>query len=375
MKASIVINNYNYAHFLNQAIESALAQTHGNTEVIVIDDGSTDHSAEIIGSYGDRIVAVFKSNGGQSSCYYRGYEVASGDVVLFLDADDYLHPHCISEVVNHWKEGCVKAHFYLDVVEEDGRRIDAVVPSGRLSRGTAPLKMMHLFGAYCSPPGSGNVYSRDFLRQILPRQLDDEFRRFEAVHFGGDSVPILAAPYFGGIEAIPQILGVYRRHANAAGGVTSVFQAEASMRILEREYQKDLIRDRAWRLVARETQTPKFSEPSRLKRHMCYLRLAGRGLDAADSRLTLAAKGVISSICWDGYSWKQKLVASGWFLGMAIVPFKIAEILIPAALGISNRAPRLKKFLQARRTVNSRRKQRASIRDGRPSQAHTYHDV
>ena len=370
MKASIVINNYNYAHFLNQAIESALGQTHRNTEVIVIDDGSTDHSAEIIRSYGSRVIAVFKSNGGQSSCYDRGYEVASGDLVLFLDADDYLHPHCISEVINHWKEGCVKAHFYLEVVDEDGGRIDAVVPSGRLSHGNNPLKMMHLFGAYCSPPGSGNVYSRDFLSQILPRQRSEEFRRFEAIHFGGDSVPILAAPSFGRIEAIPQILGVYRRHANAAGGVTSVFQAEVGIRILEREYQKDLIRDRAWRSVVRETQTPKFSEPSRLKRHMCYLRLAGRRLDAADSRLALAAKGVISSIWWDGYSWMQKLAAAGWFVGMAILPSKITKILIPAALGISNRAPRFKRFLQARRTVNLRPQQRASIRDGGPSKAH-----
>jgi glycosyltransferase involved in cell wall biosynthesis len=375
MKASIVINNYNYARFLSQAIESALAQTHRNTEVIVIDDGSTDRSAEIIRSYGDRIVAVFKSNGGQSSCYYRGYEVASGDLVLFLDADDYLYPHCISEVVNHWKEGCVKAHFYLEVVDQDGRRIDGVVPSGRLSHGNNPLKMMHLFGAYCSPPASGNVYSRDFLSQILPRQRSEEFRRFEAIHFGGDSVPILAAPYFGRIEAIPQLLGVYRRHANAAEGVMSVFQAEASVRILERAYQKDLIRDRAWRLVAGETQTPKFSEPSRLKRHICYLRLVGRGLDAADSRLALAAKGVISSIWWDGYSWKQKLAAAGWFVGMAILPSKITKILIPAALGISDRAPHLKKFLQARRTVNSRPKQRASRGDDRPSEAHTYNDV
>jgi hypothetical protein len=235
--------------------------------------------------------------------------------------------------------------------------------------------MMHLFGAYCSPPGSGNVYSRDFLSEILPRQRNEEFRGFETIHFGGDSVPILAAPYFGNIDAIPQILGVYRRHANAAGGVTSVFQAETSIRILEREYQKDLIRDRAWRFVTGEKRTPKFSEPSRLKRHMCYLRLAARGLDASDSWLTLAAKGVISSICWDGYSWKQKLAAAGWFIGMAILPSKITEILIPSALGISNRSSHLRKFLQARRTVNLGRSTNIPFGMGGPSEAQTHHDV
>ena len=348
MKASIVINNYNYARFLSQAIESALAQDHRDIEVIVIDDGSTDNSAEVIRAYGNRIISVFKENGGQSSCYYRGFQVASGDLVLFLDADDYLHAQCISGVIDNWKEGCVKAHFYLDVVDENGVRLDTVVPSGRLSSGTTPLKMMRLFGAYCSPPGSGNVYGRDFLNKILPMQNDTEFHRFEAMHFGGDSVPILAAPFFGTIAAIPQILGFYRRHTNAAGGVTSTFQPETSMRILKKEYEKDMIRDRAWRFVARQAQTPKLPEPSRLKRQMCYLRLAGRGLDPGDNRLNLSAKGVLSSIWWHGYSWTQKIAVSGWFIGMAILPSKIARMLIRQALGISTRTPRLKKLLQAR---------------------------
>jgi glycosyltransferase involved in cell wall biosynthesis len=347
MKASIVIVNHNYARFLKQAIDSALAQTYQDTEVVVIDDGSTDDSAEVIRSYGNRIAAVFKENGGQSSCYSRGLEVATGDLLLYLDADDYLHSHCISEVIDNWNEGCVKAHFYMEVVDENGSKLNAIVPSGRLGRPTNPLRMMRLFGAYCSPPGSGNVYSRDFLGKILPKQNDSEFRRFEAVHFGGDSVPILAAPYFGTIATIPRILGFYRRHANAAGGVTSRFDPEVSLQILKKEHQKDLIRDSAWRFTAGQTQIQKLLEPSRLKRHMCYLRLAGRGLDPGDNRLNLFAKGVLASIWWDGYSWTQKIVIIGWFVGVAILPLKIAEMLIHPALGISDRSLRLRKFLQA----------------------------
>jgi glycosyltransferase involved in cell wall biosynthesis len=348
VKASIVIVNHNHARFLPQAIGSALAQTYADTEVIVIDDGSTDDSSEVIRSYGTLIMAVFKENAGQASCYYRGLAVSKGELVLYLDADDFLYPHCLSEVVAAWKEACVKAHFYLDVVDENGVRMDAVVPSGRLGHGAGTLKMMRLFGSYCSPPASGNVYSRDFLSKVLRMENESEFRRFDKIVFGADSVPILAAPFFGTVVAVPRVLGCYRRHANASGAVTSTFQVEAGLQKLEQEHQKDLLRDRAWRLAARQTDLPRLSEPSRLKRRLCYLRLAGRGLDPADNRVTLVANGVLASIWWDGYSWTQRLVISGWFLVMGILPLKMAEFLIRPALGISNRTLHLKRFLQAR---------------------------
>jgi glycosyltransferase involved in cell wall biosynthesis len=349
MKASIVIVNHNFARFLPQAIESALGQTYAATEVIVIDDGSTDDSAAVIRSYGNLIVPIFKNNAGQSSCYSSGLTVSSGDLVLYLDSDDYLHSHCLTEVIGNWKEECVKAHFYLEVVDESGTRMDAVVPSGRLGKGTDPLKMMRLFGTYCSPPGSGYVYSRDFLAKILPMQNDSEFRRFEAIHFGGDSVPILAAPYFGTIAAIPKTLGYYRRHTSASAGLIATFDKESSLQILQKEHEKDLIGDRAWQFAARQTLIPKLLEPSRLKRRLCYLRLAGRGLDPADNRLNLFAKGVLSSIWWDGYSWTQKIAIAGWFVGMAILPLRIAHMLIGPALGLSNRTLGLRKFLQAKK--------------------------
>ncbi len=68
-KVSIVINNYNYASYLNFALDSALSQTYHNCEVIVVDDGSTDSSRRIIESNGDRVEALYKRNGGQASAF------------------------------------------------------------------------------------------------------------------------------------------------------------------------------------------------------------------------------------------------------------------------------------------------------------------
>src|SRR6476619_6168561 len=98
-RASIIINNYNYDRFLAEAIESALAQTYAETEVIVVDDGSTDDSREIIKRYGDRCAAISQQNGGQGAAYNAGFAASHGDFVCFLDADDILHPSAMSQVV------------------------------------------------------------------------------------------------------------------------------------------------------------------------------------------------------------------------------------------------------------------------------------
>ena len=90
--ASIIINNYNYGVFLREAVDSALNQTYLNTEVIVVDDGSTDRSREIIASYGDQIIPVLKGNGGQASAFNAGFAASRGEVVFFLDSDDILLP-------------------------------------------------------------------------------------------------------------------------------------------------------------------------------------------------------------------------------------------------------------------------------------------
>jgi Glycosyl transferase family 2 len=345
MKASIVIVNYNYARFLPQAIESALRQDHRDTEVIVIDDGSTDDSANVIHSYRSLISSLSRKHIGQLGCYTVGLGVATGDVVLYLDADDFLYPDCLSKVLAKWRPGCVKAHFYLEVVNEHGNRLDAVVPSGRLGSGGGPLTMMRLFGAYCSPPASGNVYRRDFLGRVLPSEYDERFRQFDQIQFGGDSVPILTAPFFGDIVDIPKVLGCYRRHAGASGGVTSTFRLESSLQMLEKEHQKELARDSAWRLALRRSEPVPLLEPSRVKRRFCYLRLSGDGLDSADSRLNLLLKGMISAICWDGYSFLQKFAIIGWFLAMAIAPFELAKKLIRPALGISDRPAGMRQLL------------------------------
>ena len=94
-----VINNYNYARYLHNAIGSVLRQTYKNIELIVVDDGSTDHSREIIASYGDKVKPILTENGGQAHAVNLAAAAANGKYVAFLDSDDFWVPTKIQKMV------------------------------------------------------------------------------------------------------------------------------------------------------------------------------------------------------------------------------------------------------------------------------------
>lgn len=96
---SVIIDNYNYDRFISNAIDSVLHQTYKNVEIIVVDDGSTDNSQDVIQSYGNQVTAIFKQNGGIASALNAGFAVSKGEIVCLLDADDLFLPEKIAEVV------------------------------------------------------------------------------------------------------------------------------------------------------------------------------------------------------------------------------------------------------------------------------------
>lgn len=91
---TIVVNNYNYAHFLEEALDNALIQLNDGDELIVIDDGSTDGSPELLRRYEKNhgITLQMQKNQGQLKAVRVGIEMAHGDVVVLLDSDDYFLP-------------------------------------------------------------------------------------------------------------------------------------------------------------------------------------------------------------------------------------------------------------------------------------------
>ncbi len=110
MSAAIIIPAYNAAAFLAEAIESALAQTHPASQVIVVDDGSTDDTPAVAEKFGDAVMLLRQTNAGVSTARNFGAAQTSADWLLFLDADDRLRPDALEKLLSRAGEaslGCI----------------------------------------------------------------------------------------------------------------------------------------------------------------------------------------------------------------------------------------------------------------------------
>lgn len=201
---SIVVISYNYAEYLPAAIDSALAQTRP-VEILVVDDGSNDGSRAIIEGYGDRIRWLFKENGGNSSVINAAVQATSGDVVMFLDADDLLHEEAAAAVAAVWPEHCSKVQFRLSLIDATGARgamdppADVAMPDGDV------VPELVQTGRYVTPVTTGNAFRRTVLEAILPIPEQD-FRNTN------DGYLNLMAPFHGPVLSIDRELGSYRLH-------------------------------------------------------------------------------------------------------------------------------------------------------------------
>ena len=207
MVASVIVNNHDYGRYLREAIDSALAQTHPETEVVVVDDGSTDDSREIIASYGADVVSVLKDNGGQASAFNAGSQASRGEVVVFLDADDVLLPDAVSQAVARLEDPqLVKVHWPLWEIDATGRRSGSTVPP-ELAEGDLLEAVLRAgpAGHGGNPPSSGNAWRREFLERVLPVP-EQPFRIWADVYL------LELAPIYGRIGRIVEPLGLYRLH-------------------------------------------------------------------------------------------------------------------------------------------------------------------
>ena len=123
LRASCLVNNYDYGRYVVDAVTSALVQTAPFEEIVVVDDGSTDDSREKLRSAfrGEpRVRLIEKDNEGQLSCFHRALEVSTGDVIFFLDADDVYAPEYL-ETLRALYRRRPDCHFAISAYRTFGR--------------------------------------------------------------------------------------------------------------------------------------------------------------------------------------------------------------------------------------------------------------
>lgn len=201
-----------------QAIESVLSQSRPASQILVVDDGSTDDSLDLIRQYKDQITILTQPNSGMMEAANQAFNMCTGECAIFLDADDYLHPDAIQTIESVWKPGLSKIQWRMDKVDIHGKSIGSVpVESKRLPYGEV-WKTIVDGGDFISPPTSGNAFSMTALSQLLP--FRDERVGNSGTYF--DRLPLDAylkrkVPFLGDVISLDQKLSAYRVHGNNAG--------------------------------------------------------------------------------------------------------------------------------------------------------------
>jgi len=188
-KISIVINNYNYGRFLGEAIDSVLNQDCPAWEIIVVDDGSTDHSRNILSSYGEKIITLLQENIGLSCAINAGVAKSCGDVICILDADDLFLPGKLRAlsglfVAELSLEKPVLGSHYLQLVDSFRKplggtlptlfkniSLQALRPQPLLQRISTQEETLVFVDRYSMPPFLGSPTSGLFFNRALANRL------------------------------------------------------------------------------------------------------------------------------------------------------------------------------------------------------------
>lgn len=121
-KVTVIIPTYNRAHLVKDAVESVLNQTYQDFELIVIDDGSTDNTKEVLAVYKDKLTYIYQENQGRSSARNHGIKLAQGEYIAFLDSDDVWFPDKLERqvpVLESAPPDVVLVHGYKCIVDKN----------------------------------------------------------------------------------------------------------------------------------------------------------------------------------------------------------------------------------------------------------------
>lgn len=313
----IVIGNYNYGRFLDAAIDSALAQRHPHSRVIVVDDGSTDHSREVMARYGDRITTVFKENGGQASAFNAGWAQCLGDIVIFLDSDDVLLSDAAARAAAAFAAapGAVKVHYPMAVIDKNGHPTGELKPPRYIRLPAGDLRRCQLIFPFDLAWTGNSAFSTAALKRIMP--IPEREFATSADWYLKHLVPLL-----GDVISLQDVCVCYRVHGSNG--------YELSHATLDMEHVRQTVRyaaatRRHLRRMAAELGLTLPPGPILSVSDLAN-RLTSRKLEPGAHPLPgdrvgrLALGGAIAAVRRFDVLWPMKLMFIVWFASMALAP-------------------------------------------------------
>lgn len=219
-KVSVIIPTYNYGHFLGEAIQSVLDQTFQDWELIVVDDGSTDNTREVVAAFADpRIRYVYQENRGNPAARNAALKLAAGEYIACLDADDMWFPEMLQKLVAQLDSlpptvGLVYSDVYL-FNNEDGAIIRRFLQGRRPPQGRIFDHLLDTDGWFISDTGS--LIRREVFERV--GLYDESLLRYQ----DWEMWVRIAAAYE--VAALDEPLARCRRHSgNATKGLEKMYQ-------------------------------------------------------------------------------------------------------------------------------------------------------
>lgn len=223
---SVIIPLYNCERFIVQAVESILKQSYENYEIIVIDDGSTDESRQRLEPYFDRIRYIYQYNQGVAAARNRGIELSKGELVAFLDHDDYWLSDKLAVQVNYLRENpkIGMVHSGWRRVNTAGETLGEVMPWQK-----APTLNLEEWVRWKPVLLSAMLFQRDWLVKV--GGLDTRFQQACDVDL------VLQLSLMGcGAGWIHRVMTCYREH-DRNDSLNTTVQANESWQVLDKFFQ------------------------------------------------------------------------------------------------------------------------------------------
>jgi glycosyltransferase involved in cell wall biosynthesis len=320
MKLSIIIANYNYRDFVGAAIESALGVDWSDKEVIVVDDASTDDSRSVINGFQGKVAAYFRPKSCQLGAHIFGFEQSTGDIIIFLDADDLLEPDVMLEVAKVWRSGVSKVQYRMNLIDATGIQLGSAIPQFPPKDDPEKLRRTHLRTmAYISPPGSGNAYSRGFVRDVFA--LGPTIPQ-------SDAVLVILGPMMGDVLTIRKPLARYRIHATNTMALASLDAAK-----LRKQLYQDAELALLFAAASRRLHLPVADDPlNRNFNHLQY-RFASRLIEPSahpfpgDTVLGLGWR-LCAAITYSQMRLRERTILLLWVIACALTPSHYRQNLI-----------------------------------------------